>query len=31
MNIDFLGCNGGIGSSNGELQGSTCLQVSERV
>ena len=31
MNINFLGCNGGIGSSNGSPQGSTCLQVSERI
>lgn len=31
MNIDFLGCNGGIGSHAGDVQGSTCIQLSDRV
>ncbi len=31
MNITFLGCNGGIGSHDGDPQGSSCLQLSERV
>lgn len=31
MNINFLGCNGGIGSYAEMHQGSTCLQLSERV
>jgi len=31
MNIDFLGCNGGIGGSAAANSGSTCIQVSERI
>jgi len=31
MNIEFLGSNGGIGGSAAGNQGSTCIQVSERI
>lgn len=31
MNLNFLGCNGGIGSAFAQSNGSTCLQLTDRV